>query len=134
MSLENVERFRGAVEAVNAGDMKAALKVMHPDVEWRTLDMFPDAGTYHSPGGVLAFFQTWLDTFKGFQLHLENCAAVGENRVLARFRVSGVGAESGAEVNSPPFFQVVEFRDGLMLRARMFQAESEALEAAGLSE
>jgi hypothetical protein len=29
---------------------------------------------------------------------------------------------------------VVEFRDGLMLRARMFQAESEALEAAGLSE
>jgi ketosteroid isomerase-like protein len=134
MSKENVERFRKAVEAVNAGDIETALDAMHPDVEWRTLDTFPDAGTYHGPEAVLAFFQTWLDTFMGFQLHLENCAAVGENRLLARFRVSGVGAESGAEVNSPPFFQVVEFRDGLMLRARMFEAESEALEAAGLRE
>jgi ketosteroid isomerase-like protein len=134
MSQENVERFREAVEAINAGDIEIALNAMHPNVEWRTLDMFPDAGTYHSPEGVLAFFQTWLDIFKGFQLHLENCAAVGENRVLARFRVSGVGAESGAEVKSPPFFQVVEFRDGLMFRARMLQTESEALEAAGLRE
>jgi ketosteroid isomerase-like protein len=134
MSQKNVERFREAVEAINAGDIETALTFMHPDVEWRTLDVFPDAGTYHGPDGVLAFFRTWLDTFKGFQLHLESCAEVGENRVLARFRVSGVGVESGAEVKSPPFFQVVEFRDGLMLRARMFQIESEALEAAGLSE
>jgi hypothetical protein len=35
-------------------------------------------------------------------------------------------------VESPPFFQVLEYRDGLLIRARMFQTESEALEAAGL--
>jgi ketosteroid isomerase-like protein len=134
MSQENVERVRETVEAMNARDIETALKVVHPDVEWRTLDAFPDAGTYRGPEGVLAFFQTWLDTFRGFQLHLEECTAVDEDRVLARLRVSGIGAESGARVESPQFFQLIEFREGLLIRARMFPTESEALEAAGLKE
>jgi ketosteroid isomerase-like protein len=134
MSLENVERVRQAVEAINRGDFDAALDWAHPDIEWQTLDAFPDAGTYRGPEGVQAFFQTWLDTFRGFRLHLETCVAVDEDRVLATLRVSGEGAESGVEVESPPFFQLIEFRDGLLIRARMFQSESEALEVARLRE
>jgi ketosteroid isomerase-like protein len=131
MSQENVDRVREAVEAINRGDFQAALDRAHPDIEWQTLDAFPDAGTYRGPEGVRAFFQTWLDTFRGFRLHLEKCVAVDEDRVLATLRVSGEGAGSGVEVESPPFFQLIEFRDGLLFRARMFQSESEALEAAG---
>jgi ketosteroid isomerase-like protein len=134
MSQENVERLRATVEAMNARDIETALKAAHPEIEWRTLDVFPDAGTYRGPEGVLAFFQTWLDTFRDFQLHLEDCAVLDEDRVLARLRVSGTGAESGAEVKSPQFCQLIEFRDGLMIRARMFPTEGEALEAAGLKE
>jgi ketosteroid isomerase-like protein len=134
MSQENVDRLREAVEAINRRDIDGALNLSHPDIEWQTLDSFPDAGTYHGPEGVRSFFQTWLDTFKGFRLHLEKCEAVDNNRVLARFRVSGEGVESGVEVESPPFFQLLEYRDGLMIRTRMFQTESEALEAAGLEE
>jgi ketosteroid isomerase-like protein len=134
MSLENVERVREAVEAINRGDFEAALGRAHPDIEWETLETFPDAGTYRGPEGVRAFFQTWLDTFRGFRLHLEQCVAVDEDRVLAMLRVSGAGAGSGVEVESPPFFQLIEFRDGLLIRARMFQSESEALEVARLRE
>jgi ketosteroid isomerase-like protein len=134
MSQENVERVRKAVEAMNRGDVEAALDWAHPDIEWQTLDAFPDAGTYRGPEGVRAFFQTWLDTFRGFRLHLEKCVAVDEHRVIARLRVSGEGAGSGVEVESPPFFQLIEFRDGLLIRARMFQTESEAHEAAGFQE
>ncbi len=134
MSQENVERVRKAVEAMNGGDFDAALNLAHPDIEWQTLDAFPDAGTYRGPEEVLSFFQTWLDTFKGFRLHLEKCEALDEHRVLAMLRVSGEGVESGVEVESPSFFQLLEYRDGLLIRARMFQTEGEALEAAGLSE
>ena len=134
MSQENVERVKEAVEAINGRDIEAALEYAHPDVEWQTLDAFPDAGTYRGPEGVLSFFETWFDTFKGFRLHLEKCEAVDNNRVLARLRVSGEGVESGVEVGSPPFFQLLEYRDGLLIRARMFPTESEALEAAGLRE
>jgi hypothetical protein len=57
-----------------------------------------------------------------------------EHRVVTTVRVSGEGAGSGVEVASPLFFQLFEFRDGLLIRVRMFQTEREALEAAGLSE
>jgi ketosteroid isomerase-like protein len=131
---ENVERVRKAVEALNDHDIASALNLAHPEIEWRTLDAFPDAGTYRGPEEVLSFYRAWLDTFKGFRLHLEHCDPLDQHRVLGRFRVSGEGAESGVEVESPPFFQLMEFRDDLLIRARMFQTESEALEAAGLSE
>jgi ketosteroid isomerase-like protein len=134
MSQENVERVREAVAAMNRGDFEAPVERAHPDIEWQTLDLFPDAGTYHGREGLRAAFQTWLDTFRGFRLHLEKCEAVDEHRVIAMVRVSGEGARSGVEVASPPFFQLFEFRDGLLIRGRMFQTESEALEAAGLRE
>jgi ketosteroid isomerase-like protein len=134
MSQQNVESVREAVEAINHGDFEAALDRAHPDIEWQTLDAFPDAGTYRGPEGVRAFFQTWLDTFRGFRLHLERCVPVDEHRVLGVLRVSGEGAGSGVEVESPAFFQLLEFRDGQLIRARMFQTESEALEAAGVRE
>jgi ketosteroid isomerase-like protein len=128
---KNVQSVRDAVEAYNRGDLDAALGRLHPDVEWRTLDAFPDAGTYRGPEGVRDFFQTWNDTFEGFRLHLDECVALDEDLVLATLRVSGKGAGSGAEVESPAFFQIVELRDGLVIRARMFETEDEALEAAG---
>jgi ketosteroid isomerase-like protein len=134
MSQENVETLRELVEAFNRGDFDAALERVHPDVEWRSLDSFPDAGTYRGADGVRKFFETWIDTFQGFRLHLQQCAAVDEHLVVATFRASGEGAGSGVEVESPVFVQLLEFRDGLMVRTQMFQTEHEALEAAGLSE
>jgi ketosteroid isomerase-like protein len=128
---ENVTRMRDAVEAFNRGDLQAALDRLHPQVEWQTLDAFPDAGTYRGPDSVRRFFETWQEAFRGFRLHLESCVPVDEDRVLAALRVSGEGAGSGIEVGSPTFFQLVEFRDGRVIRARMFQTEAEALEAAG---
>jgi ketosteroid isomerase-like protein len=137
MSQENVDTVREAVEAFNSGDMEAALARVHPDVEWTTgadAFAFPDAQTYRGPEGVRQFFMDWLDTFQGFQLHLDKCLAAGDELVIAALRVSGEGAASGAAVESPTFFQVMELRDGLVFRARMFPNESQALEAAGLSE
>jgi ketosteroid isomerase-like protein len=134
MSQENVELVREAFEAFNRGDLEEALERMHPDIEWRTLDAFPDAGTYRGREGVREFWHTWRDTFRGFRLHLEKCLAVRENHVLATFRVSGEGAESGVGVESPAVFQLGEMRDGQVIWVGMFSTESEALDAAGLSE
>jgi ketosteroid isomerase-like protein len=134
MSQENVERVREAIEAMNRGDFEAAFEGAHPDLEWQTLDAFPDAGTYRGPEGVREFFQIWRETFRGLRMHLEDCVPVDEHRVVAALRVSGEGTESGVEVQSPTFFQLLEFRDGQLIRGRMFQTRNEALDAAGLSE
>jgi ketosteroid isomerase-like protein len=134
MSQENVERTREAVEAINRGDVEAALERTHPDIEWQTLDEFPEAGTYRGTDEVVGFFRTWQQTFRGFHLDLEECGPVDDDQVLAALRVGGEGAESGVEVESPVFFQLLEFRDGQLFRARMFQTRNQALEAAGLRE
>jgi ketosteroid isomerase-like protein len=108
MSEENVEVVRGAIEAFNRGDLEAALHRMHPDIEWQTLDAFPDAGTYRGREEVREFWQTWRQTFRGFRLHLEECVPVGEHIVLATFRVSGAG--SGWSL--PPSFSLVRSATG----------------------
>ncbi len=83
--------MREAVEEFNRGDLEAALDRLHPEVEWQTLDAFPDAGIHRGPEAVRGFFQTWQDTFRGFRLHLESCVPVDGSRAAA---VSGAGAES----------------------------------------
>jgi hypothetical protein len=130
MSADDVAWVREAVDAINRGEFDLPLDRTHPEVEWRTLDAFPDAQTYRGPAAVREFFTTWHDTFRGFRLHLDRCAPIGDDHVLAAMRVSGEGAGSGVEVESPAFFQLLEFRGGQLIRARMFQTESEALQAA----
>ena len=132
MSEENVDAVRKAFEAFNRGDLDAALERMHPDIEWRTADTFPDAATYRGREAVRDFWQTWRDTFRGFRLHLEECVPVGEDYVLATFRVSGEGTGSGASVESPAVFQLGEVRAGRVTWVGMFLTEGDALEAAGL--
>ena len=131
MSRENVEIVREAVEAFNDGNFEAAIDRLDPNVEWQPPDVFPDAGMYRGPEGVREFFEAWLETFQGLRLHLERCVSAGDQQVLAALRVSGEGAESGAWVESPVFFQLFEFREGLVIRAWMFSTETHALEAAG---
>jgi ketosteroid isomerase-like protein len=134
MSRENVEIVREAFDAFNRGDLDAALQWMHPDIEWQTVDSFPDAGTYRGREAVGEFWKTWRDSFLGFTLHLEECVPVGDRHVLATFRVSGEGAGSGVGVESPQVFQLGEISDGQVIRVGMFLAEREALEAAGLQD
>jgi ketosteroid isomerase-like protein len=134
MSEENVQRVRQAVENINRGDLEAAFARAHPDLEWQTLDVFPDAETYHGPEGAREFFQTWRETFRGLRMHLEDCVPLDEHRVIAALRVSGRGTESGVEVQSPTFFSLLEFRDDQLIGGQMFATKSEALEAAGLGE
>ncbi len=131
---EKVERVVRAIDAINSRDIDTAVKLLDPDVEWTTLDAFPDAGTYRGPEAVLGFFQAWIDMFEGFRMHLENCGAIDEHLVLARLRVSGEVAGSGVVVESPQFFQLLDFCDGLVIRARMFRTETEALQVAGISQ
>ncbi len=129
MSEQNVQRARRAVDALNRGDFQEALGEAHPELVWHTLDLFPDATTYRGTDEVREFFETWRESFRGFRLELESCEAVGDNHVIAALRVRGEGAGSGVEVESPVFFQLLEYREDQLIRSRMFQTETEAREA-----
>jgi ketosteroid isomerase-like protein len=135
MSQENVKKVRASQEAYSRGDFDAALANFDPDVEWYVAaDLLPDPATYRGHEGTRAFWQTFAETFEGFQLQIEECRALSPAQVLVTNRAHGTGAGSGVEVSSANFFQLVDFRDGKVIRVRMYANEEAALEAAGLRE
>lgn len=69
--------------------------------------------------GVRDFWGTWHQLFDGFRLEIEDCAAVGDDRVVVTARAHGMGAESGVPVTSPRFIQTLDFRADRVVHASL---------------
>ena len=127
--------FRRAMEAYSRGDYETAVLDFDPAIEWSVdLSVTPDATTYHGHQGVKQFWETWAEAISGMELQVEECRGVGQDRVLAIIRARGIGAGSGAPVASPPFAEIADFREGRVVRVRVYGGVAAALEAAGLLE
>jgi ketosteroid isomerase-like protein len=136
MSQENLATiFRHAMEAYSRGDYDAAVVGFDPAIEWSVhASLVPDATTYHGHEGVKRFWKTSAEAISGMELEIEECRCVGQDRVLAIARAHGTGAGSGAPVASRRFAQIVDFRDGRVVRVRLYGRVASALEAVGLRE
>jgi ketosteroid isomerase-like protein len=136
MSQENLATiFRHAMEAYSRGDYDAAVAGFDPAIEWSVhASLVPDATTYHGHEGVKRFWKTSAEAISGMELEIEECRCVGQDRVLAIARAHGTGAGSGAPVASRRFAQIVDFRDGRVVRVRLYGRVASALEAVGLRE
>jgi ketosteroid isomerase-like protein len=132
MSQENVEKFRGALEAFNRGDVGGILEVVDPHVEWQTPRSLPDTQTFYGHEGVKAWWAMMSDAFDELRLEPGEFKDLGENGVLVPVRASGRGRDSGAEV-SVSFWMLGQGVEKLQ-RMQFFPSEAEALEAVGLSE
>ena len=132
---DQATRFRRAMEAYSRGDYDAAVLDFDPAIEWSVdLSFTPDATTYHGHEGVKRCWETWAEAISGMELEIEECRGIGQDRVLAIIRARGIGAESGAPVASPRFAEVADFRDGRVVKVRVYGGVAAALEAAGLPE
>ena len=74
----------------------------------------------------------WPEQWDDYQLEIAQIVDAGDN-VVVRTHQRGRGKASGVEVADEIWF-VLGFRDERIAEWRMFGAEREALEAAGLSE
>lgn len=130
---ENERSFREGMQAYSRGDYDTALAGFHPDIEWSAeTDLVPDAGIYRGHEGVRRFWAEWAEVIEGMTLEIEECTAVDDEWVLAVTRSSGTGAASGVSVESDRFAQLAQFRDGRVVRVRLFGNVRNAREAAGL--
>ncbi len=125
--------FRRGMEAYSRGDYETALEGFHPEIEWSAeTDLVPDAAVYRGHEGVRRFWIAWAEVFEGLSLEVEECRALDDGWVLAVTSASGTGAGSGAPVASGRFAQLAQFRDGLVVRVRLFGDVNRALAAAGV--
>jgi len=131
VSQENVEVFRRAIAAYEAGDWTTLREITHPDVTLRPAEGFVESGPFLGREAVIRWRQetskVWPDAMPE---PLSDFIDIG-NRVAVRVRLRGTGR--GPEMNLE-YSEVWTFRDGKVIAVEMFFDHAEALKAVGLEE
>jgi ketosteroid isomerase-like protein len=131
MAQANVETVRTALRALDQRDVELYLSIASPEIELITpTAALEGANVGHE--GVRRFFKEIEESVESSRVEVEEVRAVGE-RVIAFFRVRGVGRISGAET-SMDVAGVYSVEDGKVRRAEIFADREAALQAVRRSE
>jgi hypothetical protein len=147
MSEENVEIVRQAVElfrnfdlksegpAVGESEVAVGAELFHPEcVLDATRAPMPDnRGTFKGMTEIAVFWSKWLEAWDSVQFEYELRDA-GEHVLAAITPMAMRGKGSGVDVGFPPHWHVFTMRQGQVVHQAIVFDETEALEAAGLSE
>ena len=131
MSQENVELTSRAFQAFNERDIDAVLAGLHDEVE-----AFPRLaaveGGYSGHDGVRRWWAELLGAFPDFQVEVLEVRDLGDF-IVAALQLRGRGSGSDTPVDAT-VWHVNQFRDGEVIRWRVYTNESEALKAVELRE
>ena len=133
MSEQNIEIVRHSVEAINRGDVEAALSYTDPDGElYSAIVGGAEGNVYRGHDGFRRWYADVMQSFEELTTELTEFRDLGEV-VVAFGRVRARGRESGVALDTATGW-VFTVRNGKVVRAEGFLSHDEALEAAGLSE
>ena len=133
MSQENTEVAYKMRDAWNADDWDALAACFAPNVVGIGPKDWPDAAETHGWKQARRQFERLKDSWEVEQAEVDEIRAVGDDRVLARFRWITTGRSSGISTEVPMSF-LSTIRGGRIERFQFFLDHTEALEAAGLRE
>ena len=142
MSQENVEIWRANVEALLAqlaagatpeSTISTMAEIWHPQVELDATDAnaIDLRGIYRGPGEAREFWQEWFSAWETLSWDYEVLDA-GE-RVVMLLDMRMRGRSTGIEIPFGKLAWVSTFRDGLIVRAKLYMSQADALEACGLN-
>jgi ketosteroid isomerase-like protein len=131
MSRQNVEVFRRAMAAYEAGDWTALREITHPDVTLRPAEGFVESGPFVGREAVIRWREEtskiWPDAVPE---PMSDFIEVGDRvAVRVRFRGTSHGPEMSLE-----YSEVWTFKDGQVIAVEMFFDHAEALQAVGVEE
>jgi ketosteroid isomerase-like protein len=132
MSQENVDAFRGVIEAINERGPEAGI-LFDAEIEFREDPGFPDAQVYRGRDEVVRNFREFTASFEYYRFEIEDLRDAGGDKVIAVLREQARGKASGLEVDRQSGW-VATFRDGKVLSFEIYLDPAHALEAAGLQE
>ena len=132
MSQENVELVRRYYGAWNVGGLDAVRPFWSDDFQWHDAPGMPDSGVYDGPDAVAEHFRDLSETLGFMQVNVEAVASAGDE-VFVRLRVHLDAPRGGIGIDGP-IYESVQVKHGKLSRIRLFLEESDARQAAGLSE
>ena len=130
MRPSNRQRAEELYTLFNARDVDALLERAAPDIEWDwSLSRGPDGGVYHGAGTVRRFLLDNWKHWESIEMNPEEIIEAGDDvLVFVHARLRGRGGIE-VEVRGP---HVQTWREGRLVRYRLFQERDEALAAVGL--
>jgi ketosteroid isomerase-like protein len=134
MSGTSIERIHRLLRhAAATGDWEPFLETIHPEIEWFPHGLFPDQEVVHGRDGVKARFKLLWEDFEQIEFEPEEIIDAGDETFVIRLYMSARGKGSKVQVENR-MYQVVRFRDDMLVRLNWYRTREEALEAAGLLE
>ena len=143
MSKENVKLTRAYFEEIARAsredfDPETTISRMaefwDPQIEWDTRGgpVLEIAGVYHGVQDAWTWCREWFTAWEA--LHFEYELVDAGDRVVTLLDLRMRGRSSGIEVALGKHAWITTFRDGLMVRNKLYMSQSEALKAVGLAE
>jgi ketosteroid isomerase-like protein len=128
VSDENLELVRRRFAAALEDDWETALEALDPDVEIHDFDI-PDAGgIYRGHQGYREWVKRWTEGWESTRMENPEFRAVGDDCVVALFRMITIGEHSGLELERDDAV-VYRIRGGKIVRVEYYNDQEQALEA-----
>jgi len=129
-SQDNQEFARRVYDAFNSGDWDAFVELIDPDVEFTSLLLEAEGGTYRGHRELRAYFESLRGVFGDWRSEIVAMRDFGETLVI-QSRATGTGEASGLELEQE-FWQAARVGNGKVVWWKFCRTEDEALEAVGL--
>ena len=127
MSEADVETVRASYEALNRGDVEAALEALDREAVWRDSAELPGSGEFRGLESLRRFLQDFLAEWRDFHQEIEDTAVAGD-RLALTIHLTAVGRSSGIGVDTR-YAHVWTMRDGRGVRVDAYREPEAALRA-----
>ncbi|HEY1238635.1 MAG TPA: nuclear transport factor 2 family protein [Solirubrobacterales bacterium] len=114
-------------DALNDGDIDAAMDVLAEDAEWHESEVLPDTGVYRGRDAIRAFLTEFLASWERFHQTVEGVQEEG-NRLLVLIHLEATGRGSTADVDAR-YAHLWTISGGVGVRVNAFYDRDEALAA-----
>jgi ketosteroid isomerase-like protein len=134
MSQENIAVVRRILDAINRGDVDAAIESASEDFEadWSNSRGLL-SGIHRGRDEARESLRTFLEPWESLQWEPEEFIELQDDRVVTVSHIRMRGRGSGVEVSASGA-SIWTIRDGKAAAMKLYQSKAEALEAAGLRE
>ena len=99
MSEGDIDVIRGSYDALNEGDVEAALEALDSDAIWYESPELPGGDEFHGRDALREFLQDFLAEWGRFHQEIEDVVVAGD-RVAVLIHLTAVGRLSGVEADT----------------------------------
>jgi ketosteroid isomerase-like protein len=130
METANEAAARGFAEAITSGDRESALKVCHPEIEFRSM-LGISGRAYVGHDGIREYFDDIESAWTEWSVEVERIAEARDGRVAIVMTMHSRGKGSGVGL-AQRTAHIWTVRDGRLLRNELHREPEQALQELGL--